>query len=217
MRVAIAGGHGKIALILEKLLADAGHDPIAIIRNPDHASDVLAAGGIPVVIDLEAVDTATLATDIAGVDAVVFAAGAGPGSTAERKLTVDLGAAVLLADAAVTAGVRRYVMVSAMAAESFDPDSDDVFQVYLRAKSEADAAVRSRDLDWTILRPGGLTDEAGTGQVRLAESTGRGTIPRADVARLVFEALVSGVGVGVQVEAVSGDDHISDALAAVRY
>ena len=120
MRIAIAGGHGKIALILQKLLSDAGHEAVGLIRNPDHAADLLVAGGIPVVLDLEQVSAETLAADLAGVDAVVFAAGAGPDSGADRKLTVDRDAAVLLADAAVLAGIRRYVMISAMSADSFE-------------------------------------------------------------------------------------------------
>ena len=217
MRIAIAGGHGKIALILQKLLSDAGHEAVGLIRNPEQAGDLLVAGGIPVVLDLEQVSAETLAADLAGVDAVVFAAGAGPDSGAERKLTVDRDAAVLLADAAVLAGIRRYVMISAMAADSFEPDSDDVFQVYLRAKSEADSAVRQRDLDWTIIRPGGLTDDPGTGLVHLAESTGRGSIPRADVAALVYCSLVDGVGLHAQFEAIEGDDPVAEALTLARY
>lgn len=216
MRIAIAGGHGHIALILEKQLSDAGHQAIALIRNPEHASDVLAAGGIPVQIDLEAVDAPTLALDLRGIDAVVFAAGAGPNSTAERKLTVDRDGAILLADAAEQAGIRRYVLISAMSADDFDPNSDDVFQVYLKAKSEADANVRARDLDWTIVRPGGLTDDPPTGKVNLATSTGRGSIPRADVAGLITELLTTGAGVGVQFEAISGDVPVRDAVSALK-
>ncbi|KQO11247.1 NAD-dependent dehydratase [Agreia sp. Leaf244] len=217
MRIAIAGGHGKIALILQKLLSDAGHEAVGLIRNPEQAGDLLIAGGIPVVLDLEQVSAETLAADLAGVDAVVFAAGAGPDSGAARKLTVDRDAAVLLADAAVIAGIRRYVMISAMSADSFEPDSDDVFQVYLRAKSEADSAVRQRDLDWTIIRPGALTDDPGTGLVHLAESTGRGSIPRADVAALVYCSLVDGVGLHAQFEAIEGDDPVAEALTMARY
>ncbi|GAA0991729.1 SDR family oxidoreductase [Subtercola frigoramans] len=217
MRIAIAGGHGAIALLTEKRLAEAGHEAVAIIRNPDHAADVLVAGGIPVVIDLEAVDAQTLARDLQGVDAVVFAAGAGPGSSAERKLTVDRDGAVLLADAAELAGIRRFVLVSSMGADASLPDSDDVFQVYLRAKGEADEAVRSRDLDYTIIRPGGLTDEAGTGQVTLAGSTGRGGIPRDDVAAIIVATLLDGTGIGAQFEAIAGDTPVAEALEAVLY
>lgn len=212
MRVAIAGGHGKIALILQRMLADAGHEAIGIIRNPDHAADLLVEGGIPLVVDLEQTDVATLATDLVGCDAVVFAAGGGPASGPERKLTVDRDGAILLADAAERAGVRRYVMISALRTDGYDPDSDDVFQVYLRAKSEADANLRGRDLDWTIVRPGGLTDEPATGAVRVGDDTGDGTIPRADVAALVVQALVGARAIRRQFEVISGDQPIDAAL-----
>lgn len=215
MRVVIAGGHGQIALLTERLLADAGHQPVGLIRNPAHADDLVAAGAEPLVLDLERSDATTVAAALAGVDAVLFAAGSGPGSGAARKLTVDRDGAVLLADAAVRAGVRRYVMVSSMGADSHDPDSDDIFQVYLRAKSEADADLRRRDLDWTVVRPGGLTDEEPTGRVRLAESTGRGTVPRADVAAVLVELVVHGLAVGQQFELVSGDDPLAEALRAL--
>jgi hypothetical protein len=143
MRIVIAGGHGKVALILERLLAEAGHEPVAIIRNPDHRADVDARGAAAVVLDLEAASVDEVAQVLKNADAAVFAAGAGPGSGAERKFTVDRDAAILLADAAEAAGVGRLVVISAMNADRFDPASDDVFQQYLRAKSEADASVRA--------------------------------------------------------------------------
>ena len=213
MRVAIAGGHGQIALIIERLLSEAGHEAVGIIRNPEHAGDLLVAGGLPLVLDLESIDVDTLATDLDGVDAVVFAAGGGPSSGAARKLTVDRDAAILLADAAERRGIGRYVLISALAADDFEPDSDDVFQIYLRAKSEADADLRRRDLDWTIIRPGGLTNDPPQGTVRVAESTGRGTIPRADVAAVVVEVLVNRRAVRRQFELVSGDVPIGEALS----
>lgn len=217
MRVVIAGGHGKIALILERLLADGGHEAVALIRNPAHAGDVEAAGAVPVVLDLEAAsvdEVAAVLTDRAA-DAVVFAAGAGPGSTAERKLTVDRDGAILLADAAGLAGVRRIVVISAMHADDFDAASDDVFQVYLRAKSEADAAVRETDLDFTIVRPGGLTDTPPTGLVMARPRLPRGSVSRADVAATVCAALVTGAASRVQFELTEGDEPIAEALAAL--
>jgi uncharacterized protein YbjT (DUF2867 family) len=226
MRIVIAGGHGKIALILERMLAEQGHEAVGIVRNPDHAADLEAVGAEALVLDLERSDVSTVAESLAGADAVVFAAGAGPGSGPARKLTLDRDGAILLADAAAQAGVRRYVLVSAIATDDFDREKaaagadaseEDTYQVYLRAKSEADAAVRERDLDWTIVRPGGLTDEPGTGRVRLAPSTGRGSIPREDVAAIIATALAEGVAVRQQFEAISGEDSISDALATLRY
>jgi uncharacterized protein YbjT (DUF2867 family) len=212
MRIVIAGGHGKIALLTERLLAAAGHEVVGLVRSADQAGDLAAAGARAEVLDLEHADLEDVVTVLAGADAVVFAAGSGPGSGAARKLTMDRDGAVLLADAAERAGVRRYVLVSSLDADSFDPESDDVFQIYQRAKSEADADLRRRDLDWTIVRPGGLLDEPGTGRVRVAASTGRGSIPRADVAAVLAELLVHGLGVRTQFELVSGDVPVPEAL-----
>jgi uncharacterized protein YbjT (DUF2867 family) len=215
MRVVLAGGHGKIALLAEQLLTAAGHEAVGLIRAPGQAADLAALGAEPVVLDLEHTEVTAVAAVLAGADAVVFAAGGGPSSGAARKLTMDRDGAVLLADAAEQAGVRRYVMVSALAADSFDPDSDEVFQIYLRAKSEADAALRGRDLDWTVVRPGGLVDDPPTGLVRVASSTGRGTVPRADVAAVLVELLVHRLGVGAQFELVSGDTPVAEALRSL--
>ncbi|GAB3397874.1 SDR family oxidoreductase [Schumannella luteola] len=215
MDIAIAGGHGKIALLLSSLLSADGHRVRGLVRNADHGDDLRAVGAEPVVLDLEKADDAEVAEAIAGADAVVFAAGAGPGSTAERKLTLDRDGAILLADAAVQAGVRRYLIVSAIGTDSFDPESDDVFQIYLRAKSEADAAVRERDLDWTIVRPGGLKDEPGTGSVSAAPELPRGDIPRADVAAVLAELLRSGGAVRKQFDLTTGSTPIAEAVAAL--
>lgn len=226
MRIVIAGGHGKIAQLLERRLADAGHDPVGIVRNPDHVADLEAAGARALVLDLEDTDVQTLAGHLDGADAVVFAAGGGGGSGAERKLTIDRDGAVLLADAAEAAGVSRYVMVSAIGTDDFDPekaqlpaeDDDAVYQVYMRAKSEADADLRARDgLEWTVVRPGGLTDDPGTGQVTVGRTVERGTVPRADVAEVIATSLLEGTAVRTQFELVSGDLSVSDALAAIKY
>ena len=215
MKITIAGGHGKIALLLSELLAQAGHTPVALIRNPDHEADVRAHGAEPLLLDLEKSDVSSLVDALRGTDAVVFAAGAGPDSGPARKLTVDRDGAILLATAAHTAGVPRVVVISAIGSDDFDPDSDDEFQIYLRAKSEADAAVRALDLDWTIVRPGGLTDEPGTGLVEAAAIVERGSIPRADVAAVIAGLLGSGRGIRSQFEVVSGSVPIDSALAGV--
>ncbi len=215
MRVVIAGGHGQIALLTAPLLASAGHVPVGLIRDPAQSGDLVAVGAEPVVLDLEHSDVEAVAAVLTGADAVVFAAGAGPGSGAARKLTVDRDGAVLLADAAERAGVRRYLMVSALAADAFDPHSDDVFQVYLRAKSEADADLRRRDLDWTVVRPGGLTDDPPTGRVRVAPQTGPGSVPRADVAAVLAALLHTGAGMRTQFELVGGEVPVAEALAAL--
>jgi nucleoside-diphosphate-sugar epimerase len=215
MRVVIAGGHGKIALILERLLAERGDTVTGIIRNPSQAADLEAAGAAPAVLDLEQASVDQVAEVVRGADAVVFAAGAGPGSGAARKQTVDRDAAVLLADAAEAAGVARYVMVSAMSADdrSLDAGYDEVFRAYIRAKSEADANVRARaGLQTTIVRPGRLTDEPGTGLVDIAASTGRGAVPRADVAAVLLAVLDTPGTAGRTFELIGGNTPISEAL-----
>src|ERR1700730_17015140 len=184
MRVVIAGGHGKIALLLERLLAERGDQAVGLIRNPDHAADVRQAGAEAVVCDLEAASADDVAVLLAGADAVVFAAGAGPGSGAARKGTVDRAASVLMADAAERAGVRRFVQISSMGAgQPPRPGSDEVWAAYIAAKTAAEADLRARDLDWTIVRPGGLTDAPATGRIRLApQPVPGGTVPPAAVA-----------------------------------
>ena len=215
MRIVIAGGHGKIALLLSRELADAGHEPVGIIRNPSQAADLRAAGAIPLVLDLENSTIDDVADALDGADAAVFAAGAGPNSDADRKLTLDRDGAILLADASVRAGVRRLVMVSSMGADDYDATSDDVFQVYLRAKGEADAAVRHRDLDWTIVRPGALTDSEPSGLVTMGETVDRGSIPRADVAVVLAALLIGNIGVERQFEVTSGQTPIAEALSTL--
>jgi uncharacterized protein YbjT (DUF2867 family) len=216
MRVVIAGGHGKIALILERLLADRGDTAIGLIRNPDHVADLEAAGAEAVVVDLEEATVADIAAHVRGADAVVFAAGAGPGSGAARKQTVDCDAAILLADAAEAAGVKRYVMVSAMGADVEAPDEigDPVFVAYLRAKGHADDVIRARDaLDVTVVRPGHLTNDPGTGRVELSDQTGRGDISRADVAAVLLAVLDTPATAGRTFELISGDTPIADAMS----
>jgi uncharacterized protein YbjT (DUF2867 family) len=215
MRVVIAGGHGKIALLLERLLAGRGDQAVGLIRNPAHAADVQKAGAEAVVCDLEAASADDVAALLAGAAAVVFAAGAGAGSGAPRKDSVDRGASVLLADAAERAGVRRFVQISTMGAgQPPQPGSDEVWAAYITAKTAAEDDLRRRDLDWTILRPGRLTDAPATGRIRLAAPpVPRGAIPRADVAA-VIAALLDEPGTWRQtLELVGGDTPLA---AAVR-
>ncbi len=217
MRVVIAGGHGKIALILERMLAQRGDSVAGFIRNPDQSTDLVGAGAEPLVVDLEKASVDEVAGHLRGADAVVFAAGAGPGSGAARKETVDRDAAVLLADAAEAAGVGRYVMVSAMAADPQATAEDEVFQAYLRAKGAADEAIRARTaLSATIVRPGMLTNEPGTGRVAIADSTGRGSIPREDVAAVLVGVLDEPGTGGRTFELISGESPITEGIAALE-
>jgi uncharacterized protein YbjT (DUF2867 family) len=214
MDVVIAGGHGKIALRLERLLADGGHRVRAIIRNPDQTGDVEAAGAEAVVLDLEALAGLAELTDaVRGADAVVFAAGAGPGSGPERKRTVDYGAAVKLVAAAQEAGTERYVMVSTLGADRPDAGAD-AMRPYFEAKGDAEDALRASDLAHTIVRPGSLTDDPGTGLVTIAEHLdGWGSVPRDDVAALLLTVLADRRATGRTIELVSGETPITDALA----
>lgn len=217
MDVAIAGGHGKIALLLSELLAARGDRARGLIRNPDHAADVRAAGGEPVVCDLEQATAADVAGAIDGADAVVFAAGAGPGSGAPRKWTVDFGAAATLIAACKLAGVERYVMVSAMGAARVGdgPSDGDVFGEYLRAKAAADRALEASGLRWTVVRPGRLTDDPPTGRVAAGARVERGDIPRADVAAVVLGTIASPGCVSAAFDVVSGPVRVEEAVAKV--
>jgi uncharacterized protein YbjT (DUF2867 family) len=215
MDVVVAGGHGQVGQRLLRLLAARGDRARGLIRNPDHAEDLRALGAEPVLCDLEAAAADAVAKAIAGADAVVFAAGAGPGSGAQRKRTVDLGAAVKLIDAAKADGIDRYLMVSAMGVDHPER-SEGVFRVYLEAKRDADAALRASGLAYTIVRPGGLTNDPGTGRIAAAESLGRtGQIPRDDVAATLLVALDTPATAGLAFEEISGDDPIADAIAAL--
>ncbi|MBH5335447.1 NAD(P)H-binding protein [Streptomyces pactum] len=217
MRVVIAGGHGRIALRLERLLAGRGDEVAGVIRRTGQAGDLLAAGAEPVVCDLESASVDDVTRHLEGADAAVFAAGAGPGSGAARKETVDRAAAVLFADAAERAGVRRFLVVSSMGADPAAQEGPDpVFTAYLRAKGAADEAVRSRSgLDWTVLRPGRLTDDPGTGLVTLAEHTGRGAVTRDDVAATLVALLDEPRTAGRTLELIGGDDPVTDAVRAI--
>ena len=215
MRIVIAGGHGNIALLLSEILATAGHEPIGLIRNPAHAAEVRATGATPLVLDLEDSDVSSTASALAGVDAVVFAAGAGGGSGPERKLTVDRDGAILLADAAAEAGVLRFIVISSIGADSF-ADAGDEMGAYLKAKSEADAHIRASDLDWTIVRPGPLTDDAATGRVNVGDdSLERGEITRADVAGVIAAAIDQPATLRKQFVVVGGGTSIVEALKSL--
>jgi uncharacterized protein YbjT (DUF2867 family) len=211
--VAIAGGHGKIARRLARRLVARGDTVRGLIRNPDHLADLRADGVEPVVCDLENEDVDDVANAIAGADAVVFAAGAGPGSGAERKWTMDRDGAIKLIDAAREAHVERYTMISSIGAEA-PPDGDDVFSVYLRAKAEADQTLIASDREWTIVRPGHLTDDPGSGRVRIEGEPLRGQVPRDDVAAVLEAILHEPAAVRVILYVISGDQPVEEALSA---
>lgn len=213
MDVLVAGGHGKIALRLLRLLAADGHRALGLIRKPEQAADLEAVGAVAVLGDLEA--DASLAEYLQGADVVVFAAGAGPGSGPERKRTVDLGGAVKLADAAMAVGVRRYVMISSIGADRPQAASGGM-RPYLEAKAEADEYLMASGLEYTIVRPGSLTDNPGTGRVRLSRELGaRGEVPRDDVAAVIAQVLDAPNTIGATFEVFSGDHMVAEAVQSL--
>ncbi|KQS59028.1 NAD-dependent dehydratase [Geodermatophilus sp. Leaf369] len=220
MHIVIAGAHGQIARRLGRLLAGRGDTVVGIVRNPDHTTDLTADGVDPVVLDLEQASADQVTDVVRGADAVVFAAGGGPDSGVARKDTVDRGAAVLLADAAEAAGVRPYLLVSSIGADSVADGAvpegmDEGFVAYLRAKLAAEQDVLPRTgLDTTVLRPVTLTDDPGVGTVELAPHVEHGEVTRDDVAA-VLVALLDHPAPGVVVELNGGNTPIDEAVAAL--
>jgi len=208
MDITIVGAHGKIAMLLHPILKQKGHKIRGIIRNPEQAEEVRDAGAEPVVCDVEKTDDISEA--VGDVDAVVFAAGAGPGSGAQRKWSVDRDGAIKLIEAAQKNSISRYVMVSAMGTDK--PRGGEVFRTYLQAKEEADEALRQSGLDYTIIKPGRLTNEPGTGKVALAPHLERGEIPREDVAAVLAEILETPEMAGCQFDLISGNTPITEAV-----
>jgi uncharacterized protein YbjT (DUF2867 family) len=211
VNVVIVGGHGNVAMRLEKLLADRGDSPRGIIRKTEQAGDLEAIGAEPIVLDIENVE---ISDAVAGADAVVFAAGAGPGSGPARKLTVDYGGAVALVEAAIQHGIRRYLMVSAMGVNHPERWSDEM-RPYYEAKADADKFLMESGLDYTIVRPGGLTDDPGTGKVQVGAGLERGTVSREDVALVLAECLRADNTIGKAFDLLGGDTPVAEALAAL--
>jgi nucleoside-diphosphate-sugar epimerase len=199
---------------LTTLLSRAGDEVIGLIRNPAHTAEVERQGASPVVCDLEQATVEEISAAITGADAAVFAAGAGPGSGPERKLSMDRDGAIKLLEASQAAGVPRFLIISSVGAED-PPAGDDVFSVYLRAKAEADQAVQAGDRDWTILRPGRLTVDPGQGRVRIDLQPFRGEIPRDDVAALLARLLKDARSVRMILYVNSGPEPLEQALEAV--
>jgi len=208
MTITIVGGYGKIAMHLHPILKEKGHEIRAIIRKTEQAGDLREAGAEPVICDIEEHDD--ISDAVGDADAVVFAAGAGPGSGAERKWTVDRDGAIKLIEAAKRNGIARYVMISAMGLD--EPRGNEVFRVYQKAKAEADEALQKSGLDYTIIKPGRLTNEPGTGKVALAPDLESGEIPREDVAAVLAEILETPETAGLTLDLVSGDISVEEAV-----
>jgi uncharacterized protein YbjT (DUF2867 family) len=214
MKVAIAGGHGKIGRHLTRILVERGDEVLSLNRNPAYSEEIRALGAEPVTCDLEQATEEEVAAALGSADAVVFAAGAGPGSGPDRKWTMDHGGAVKLIAACRARSISRYLIVSSVGADPDHP-GDEVFDVYLRAKGKADAELAASGLDHTIVRPHGLTDDPATGRVQLGNGLERGEISREDVAALLAACLASAKTIGATFEATGGETPIDQALASL--
>lgn len=213
MRIAIVGGHGKIALLLHPLLVAAGHTPVALVRREAQCADVEALGAEPRILDIETATAGDFAGAFDGCDAVVFTAGGGPDGNIERKRTVDLEGSLKSIEGALQVGIRRFVQVSAINVDNPVPvDAGEVWKAYVAAKRDADIALRASSLDWTIIRPGRLTDEPGTGLVALGPDVPRAEIPRADVAAVLAAVIPDADTIGHQWNLVSGDTPVAEAV-----
>ncbi len=211
--IAVVGGNGQIARLLHPLLVQAGHTPVALVRSEEQRADLEALGAEVRLLDIEESDVAEFARVFAGCDAVVFAAGGGADGNIERKRTVDLEGALKSIAGAQQAGVHRLVQISAIGVDADLPDdTSDVWRAYVEAKRDADAALRESGLRWTIVRPGRLTDDPGTGKVTLGPEVPRADVPRADVAAVVSAVLQEDAGVHAQWELVGGDVPVHDAV-----
>lgn len=212
-RILLIGGHGKVALLAEPLLVEAGHEVTAVIRNPDHESDIVATGATPLVADIETFDLARFTELVSGSDVVVWSAGAGGGAP-ERTYAVDRDAAIRSIDAASAAGVRRYVMVSYFGAgPDHGVDPDDGFFAYAEAKAAADAHLRASGLDWTILAPSALTLDDPTGRIDVDATESR-SVPRGDVAAVIAASIAEPATIGRTIPFNSGDVPIAEAVGA---
>ena len=214
--VAVVGGHGKVARLLHPLLLEAGRTPVALVRSDAQRGALEEGGAHARLLNIEQAEASAFADAFAGCDTVVFSAGGGPDGNIERKRTVDLEGSLKSIEGARLAGIRRFVQVSAINVDAPLPDdTGDVWRAYVEAKRDADAALRETDLDWTIIRPGRLTDEPATGLVALGSDVGRGDIPRADVAAVLAAVLDNPATAGRQWNVVSGDTPVSDAVHAL--
>jgi uncharacterized protein YbjT (DUF2867 family) len=211
VNVVVIGGHGQIAMRLLKLLADRGDTGRGVIRNPDQAKDLEAIGATPIVLDIENME---IGDAVAGAAAVIFAAGAGPGSGAARKQTVDYGGAVKLVEAAKAHDISRYLIVSSIGADRPE-DWSEQMRPYFEAKAAADKTVVESGLDYTILRPGYLTDDPGTGKVAVGERLDRGRIPRDDVALVLLECLSADETIGKGFDLVGGETPVAEAVRSL--
>ena len=214
--VVIVGGHGKVALRLAEALTGRGHTVRSTIRNEAHGADIEATGAEPYLLDIERSDAEDFAEVFGDAHAVVFSAGGGGDGSVERKRTVDLEGSLKSIAGAKLAGITRFVQVSAFGVDT--PVADDAapaWRAYVDAKRDADVALRASGLDWTVVRPGALTDGPATGLVRVGDDIPSGSISRSDVAAVIVAALEADSTIGTQFELTDGDRTIPDAIASL--
>jgi uncharacterized protein YbjT (DUF2867 family) len=216
-KVAVVGGHGKVARHLHPLLVRAGHTPVALVRNETYRHELEAMGAEVRVLDIEKETSKEFAQAFAGCQAVVFSAGAGADGRVDRKRTVDLEGSLKSIEACKPAGIKRFVQISAMAVDDPIPeDASPAWRAYVEAKRAADQALRGSQLDWTILRPGWLSDDPGTRRVLIGRDVPEGDIPRADVAAVVAAVLENDGTIGRQWELIHDGLLIVEAIAVAE-
>ena len=211
MKITIVGAHGSISQLLIPMLVEKDHEVRGIIRKENQIGDIRKLGATPVVADLEVQEDISGA--VGDVDAVLFAAGAGPGSGTYRKWTVDRDGAIKLIKACKRNGIKRYLIISAMNLDQ--PRGNEVFRVYLKAKAEANEFVRNSGLDYTIVKPGRLTDDPGKGTVKIGSDLESGEVPREDVAAVLAEVFEQPDTAGLEFDLISGKDSIDEALRSL--
>jgi uncharacterized protein YbjT (DUF2867 family) len=214
MKVFQIGAAGGVGRRLATLLTARGDDVTGIHRRPEQADTIAATGAIPVAGDLITTSPADLTTLLRGHDAVVFSAGA-HGAGREQTTLIDGEGLVKVVDAAMSAGVRRFVLVSAFPESERGGELGEAFEHYMAVKKSADIYLTRTSLDWVIIRPGSLHDDAGTGQVTAGPAVEYGPVSRDDVAAFIAAALHEPAIRHEIIELVSGPHPIPDAIAAL--
>lgn len=213
MKVVVAGANGKIGQHLVELLGQSEHAVRAMVRDPDQARSLEALGAEVVVADLE--DDVSAA--VRGCDAAIFTAGSGPHTGPDKTRAVDRDGAIRMIDTCEREGVKRFLLVSSMHSD-FPEQGSEKIRHYLEAKKAADDHLRASSLDYTIVRPGRLTQHVGTGNVRVAERLGEsGEIPREDVAAVLARSLPLQNLIREGFDVLAGNTPIDKALVELEH
>lgn len=213
LKVLVVGANGQIGKHLVQFIQDTGNMKAkAMIRNPEQASFFENIGAETAVVDLEG-EIDQIAAAAKDVDAIVFTAGSGSHTGKDKTIMVDLDGAVKTIEAAKESGVKRFIMIS-----SFDTRREAIqrastsFAPYVAAKHYADQWLKATDLDYTIIHPGLLTNNEGTGNIKAGSEVERGEIPREDVARVIVATLENEKTIGKEFQVVTGTTPIKEAV-----